>query len=116
MTALTWIKSTTDEWLNLELVNLSNVTTFGVYIIWHAGNPARVVRVGQGRIADRLAAHRVDREILAYKRFGNLYVTWAATGALGVGGIERYLANQLNPLAGDAFPQERPIAVNLPPW
>jgi hypothetical protein len=48
------VKSTTGVWLSLTQINLSNVRASGVYIIWHGGNPSRVVRVGQGDIAGRL--------------------------------------------------------------
>lgn len=113
MLTVTWIKSTNDTWLSLERVNLANVMTRGVYIIWHRGNPGRVVRVGQGVIADRLSAHRNDRKILAYANRG-LLVTWASVSAAQQDGVERYLADTWNPLVGDAFPDAAPIAVNSP--
>lgn len=113
MPNLTWIKSTTNTWLPLNTFNISSVNTFGVYIIWHAGTPGQVVRVGQGDIADRLNCHRLDREVQAYAA-RNLYVTWAAVGALQADGIERYLAEKWKPLVGTRFPDVVPIAVNSP--
>jgi hypothetical protein len=113
MLTVSWVKSTNNEWLSLEHVNLTNVATRGVYIIWHRGNPSRVVRVGQGVIADRLSAHRQDPKILAYARLG-LRVTWAAVPAAQRDGVERHLADTWNPLVGDAFPDVAPIAVNSP--
>jgi hypothetical protein len=56
MGTLSWIKSTENEWLSLDRVNLDPVTTTGVYIIWHGGPTPRTVRVGQGDIKARLTA------------------------------------------------------------
>ena len=109
-----WIKCTTGEWCNFNTVNLSGVTADGVYIIWHAGNPGCVVRVGQGNIAERIQKHRNDRQITQYAQSGTLYVTWAAIPALYQDGVERYLADMWHPLVGDAFPNVVPIAVNSP--
>ena len=109
-----WIKSTTDTWLSLERVNLANVRTVGVYMIWHTGNPGRVVRVGQGDIAERLTAHRRDPAITQFAKYGELRVTWASVPAVSLDGVERYLANRWKPLAGDAFPDSIPVAVNSP--
>lgn len=113
MLTVYWTKSTEKEWLHLQRVNLTDVTTEGVYIIWHGGNPSRVVRVGQGNIKDRLGCHRQDPKILSYGQHG-LWVTWAAVSAAQRDGVERYLANAWNPLVGDAFPDVTPIAVNSP--
>lgn|SRR5208337_903731 len=114
---LTW-KTCGDDghWCSLENLDLESVGDIaGVYIIWHAGNPGRVVRVGQGDpIKTRLSAHRNDREILAYKQFGALRVTWASVPYSQRDGVERYLANHWKPLVGAAFPDALPIAVNSP--
>lgn len=111
---ISWIKSQADNWLVLNTFNLSGVgNDTGVYIIWHGGNPSRVVRVGQGNIAERLGAHRVDAKVQAYARH-TLYVTWAVVAAHLMDGIERHLADTWNPLVGDAFPNAVPIAVNSP--
>jgi hypothetical protein len=83
-------------------------------MIWHEGNPGRVVRIGQGDIASRLGAHRQDPAILAYKKIGLLRVTWATVLAHQLDGVERYLANAWTPLVGDAFPAAAPLAVNSP--
>jgi hypothetical protein len=114
MLTVHWIKSTTGSYLPLETIDLADVSTSGVYVIWHEGNPGRVVRIGQGNIADRLAQHRKDPAILAYARQGTLRVIWAAVPAHQVGPVERYLANQWPPLVGDAFPDVAPLAVNSP--
>ena len=114
---VTWIKCGGDgHWCSLEDLNLDGIgDTAGVYIIWHEGNPARVVRVGQGNpIKDRLSAHRSDKEILAYNKKGTLRVTWAAVPLAQRNGVEMYLADHWTPLVGDVFPDALPIAVNSP--
>lgn len=113
MQNLVWTKCT-DGWCSLNRVNLSNVTTVGVYIIWHAGNPGRVVRIGQGNIKERLCCHRDDSAVQAYAKHGDLKVTWAAAPAGLLNGIERYLSDHWKPLVGDRFPDALPIPVNSP--
>lgn len=113
MLTVTWVKSNAGTWLPLERVNLSTVIDQGVYVIWFSANPPNVVRIGQGSIADRLKVHRQDQKILAYRASGELLVTWASVQAQYRDGVERYLADQHQPLVGDAFPDVRPIAVNL---
>ena len=116
MATVKWMACGDDRhWCSLEHLTLSSLSeTVGVYIIWHEGNPGRVVRVGQGNIADRLSAHRKDQNVLYYKKDGTLRVTWAAVPAGQLDGVERYLADQWDPLIGDAFPDAHPIAVNSP--
>lgn len=114
MLTVFWTKCVGDAWCSFERVDISNVRTTGVYIIWHGGNPGRVVRVGQGDISERLTAHRNDREILSYRNSGMLYVTWAAVPAQYLGGVERYLAELWKPLVGSRFPDVVPVAVNSP--
>lgn len=84
----------------------------GVYIIWQQSGP--VIRIGQGIIKDRIADHRITQAIT---RYDNLHVTWAPVSTSYRDGVERYLADTLNPIVGDVFPDTNPIAVNLPwPW
>lgn len=114
---VTWIKCGDDgHWCSLEDLNLDGVgNVVGIYIIWHEGNPGHVVRVGQGKIKDRLSAHRNDKEILAYEKKGTLRVTWAKVSSQSDrDGAERYLADTWNPPVGEAFPDVDPIAVNSP--
>ena len=114
MLNVTWIKLTTGDWCPFQTVNLNGVAAQGVYIIWHAGNPSRVVYVGQGDIASRLRSHRTRPDINGYARYGSLYVTWASVPASQQDGVERYLADKWSPLVGDAHPDVLPIAVNTP--
>lgn len=109
-----WIKSKADSWLNLNTFNMETCAAYGVYVIWHSGNPGRVVYVGQGNpVATRLTSHRTDRRIQQYAD-KTLLVTWATVPATQQDGVERYLADQWNPLVGDAHPDVLPIAVNSP--
>jgi hypothetical protein len=109
-----WFKSKADSWLQLNTVNLDMVTESGVYVIWHGGNPSRVVYVGQGGpVAPRLAAHRTDSRIQRYAA-QTLYVTWASVPAGQRDGVERHLADRWTPLVGDTHPNVLPIAVNSP--
>jgi hypothetical protein len=113
---LSWIKCKENIWCPLLTVNLADVETIGVYVIWHGrkgDQNARVVRLGQGDIADRLKAHRKDDEVLAYQDFG-LYVTWAYVPEEDLDGVERHLADRWKPLVGEQFPDAEPIVVNSP--
>ena len=85
----------------------------GVYVIWHGGTTPWTVYLGQGNIAERLAAHRSDARIIKYSSLG-LFVTWAAVAPLLRDGVERFLADQLKPKEGEAHPQSAPIPVTLP--
>jgi hypothetical protein len=113
MLTIQWIKSQTNTWLELETFNLESANGAGVYVIWHDGQPAKAVKVGQGNIRDRLAAHRNDNAILRYRSHGTLRVTWAIVPAAQHDGVERYLGDYYRPLVGDRFPDAVPIPVNL---
>src|SRR5262245_13817773 len=82
-----------DHWCSLENLDLKTAKGYGIYIIWHEGNPGYVVHIGQGVIADRLSVHRNDDEILAYVRtalfasHGQLYRQ--QPNAMGLRGILR---------------------------
>lgn len=113
---LEWVKCEGDVWCSFERLDLSNVISFGVYVIWKppalALSTPQVIRVGQGNIAERIAAHRLDPEITQYGP--GLLVTWAEVLGYYVDGVEAFLAQQLRPAVGDRFPLAPPIAVNLP--
>lgn len=114
---LTWNKCEGNQWCPFLTVNLQHPSfrgVTGVYIIWHGGQNPSTVYVGSGDIADRLAAHRSDPRILQYSSLG-LFVTWASVTPQPIRyGIERYLAEQLRPGVGEAYPNVSPIAANLP--
>jgi hypothetical protein len=111
-----WKKCGQDgHWCSLVDIDLSTMTECsGVYIIWHTGNPGRVVYVGQGDVKKRLGTHRKDAEILSYREYGKLRVTWAEVPARHQDGVERHLADTWNPLVGDHHPDAAPIEVNSP--
>ncbi|MFM5977563.1 MAG: hypothetical protein ACKO99_14630 [Dolichospermum sp.] len=101
----------------LEGVNLTELSKYrlsGVYIIWYEGIEERVVRIGQGIILDRLSVHRNTHEIMSYKQFGELFVTWTIVEPKLQNGIENYLGYTLKPLVAERFPDVVPIPVNLP--
>ena len=109
---LNWITCGNNHWCNLKNLDLTDISDVGVYIIWHTGEPSRVVRVGQGNIKNRLSEHRKDDEILAY---GELRVIWATVALKSKrDGIERHLAEHWKPLIGHNFPNVAPIDVNCP--
>lgn len=88
----------------------------GVYMIFYLGDdhtPGKVVRVGQGDIADRIAVHREDPEVLAYRDRG-LLVTWATVHGQQQGGVEKHLSDAFEPLVGERFPNRTAIEVNSP--
>jgi|SRR6266849_2768221 len=62
MLSVRWIKCTRRASLPLEAVDLSNVGTIGVYVIWHDGSPQRVVKIGQGDIGERAIARPVGQK------------------------------------------------------
>lgn len=109
-------KCTGGTWCPFETVDLAHdaFDAGGVYIIWYGGTDPRVVYVGQALVLrDRLAAHRGDDRVLAYRRFG-LYVTWTVLGAAERDAVEAYLADSYSPLVGDRHPDVPPTAVNSP--
>ena len=113
---VTWNRCDGHIWCKLNTVDLTDNhfdSMTGVYVIWHGGNNPKTVRVGQGFIKDRIAAHRLDPEVQDYAQHG-LFVTWASLPGHLRNGVEAYLAQQLNPLVGDRFPNAPTIAVNLP--
>ena len=102
------------HWCNLMTLDLDSINvTAGVYIIWHGGDNATIVRIGQGNIADRLGNHQDDSKILKYKEHG-LFVTWASVDEEYLDGVEAYLGDALPPLVGDRFPDCPHISVNSP--
>ena len=111
-----WVKCAGGLWCPFDYIDLSKIRAHGVYVIWKpSGGTFRhsaVVRVGNGDIASRLAAHRMETAI---NRHGpDLLVTWAEVAGLFSGGVEVYLAQQLRPLVGQRFPLAVPVEVNLP--
>ena len=111
---LTW-KKYESGWYRLEALNVTDVYDEGVYIIWQLPSK-EFVYVGQGDIAMQIAKRREDPTITEHRKSGTLYVTWASVPITSWDGIERYLANQYNPMEGPSHPDVPPIPVNLPPF
>jgi len=93
---------------NLNLDSDSFKDKRGVYIIWYSET---VVRLGSGIIKDRIEAHRKDPEI---NKYPDMKVTWAKINANQMQGVEAYLADVLEPVVGERFPDRTQIEVNLP--
>ena len=113
---LNWIKCGGGNWCFLSRVNLLHhhfMNLEGVYVIWHAGQNAATVYVGQGNIAERLTYHRTNTEILVYSQLG-LFVTWAQVDSLIRDGVERFLIDRLQPKVNVRAPAAPPVYVNLP--
>ena len=114
---LTWNKCVGDKWCPFLTVNLDHEHfrgMEGVYVIWHGGQAPWTVYVGQGAIADRIRAHRQEKEILQYSPLG-LFVTWAQVQTGSRDGVERSLIERLGPKVGTRSPLAPSIQVN-PPW
>lgn len=110
-----WAKMPNNTYCPLMELNLDYIqNTKGVYAIWQISPVPRTIRLGQGYIGQRLATHRKDKAVMAYHTSGVYYASWIIPPAAFLDGIERYLAEKLRPLVGDAFPDVAPIAVNLP--
>lgn len=114
MLHLNWIKCQKNQWCPLNRVDLSYVTTQGVYVIWYSGNPGKVVYVGQGNLSARITADRFNLDITQYAKHGRLHVTWAAVPAADRDGVVRHLADKLNPLVGAVHRDVVPLAANAP--
>lgn len=116
MVIVTWISRGREGWCSLDLVDLKGLRTVGVYMIWYAGDPGRVVCVGQGDIATALVALKADKKVLSYKAKGDLLVTWAEVSAARIDGIERYLSETWSPLIAGQSTDAASIEVNSPGW
>ncbi len=115
MIELQWIKSIDYKWLDLNRLDLRQVKGEGVYVIWHGGLNPRVVRVGQGNLAEKLALHRQSPRLMWYASQGNLFVTWAEISSrVHRDGIEIYLTQLFAPLLVDRVPAVPPIPVRSP--
>jgi len=110
---LNWMRREGTSWCGLYDVCLEGVRDIGVFVIWHASDPRRWVKVGQGHIADCIAMQRDDFAIARYRHLG-LHVAWAAVSMAEIDGVEAYLAIVCRPLIRDASPDSVPIPVDLP--
>lgn len=110
-------------------VKLETVRSEGVYVIYSMPNllgvqdmralgnilaGPRTIYVGQGVVADRLQQHRSNQTMRAMNSQSTLYVAFADLGSGDRDHVERWLANRLQPMLGDAHPNAVPVEVNLP--
>ena len=112
MLHLRWAKPESG-WHALKTVDLQDAKVYGIYVIWHEGDPGRVVCVGQGNIRDRLKFQRRNAEVQKYAKHSTLRVMWAIVPIHQADGVEHYLAGYLRPLIASFRPDAQPIAVNL---
>lgn len=116
MIVVSWSRSENQDWFALDRVRPSSVYGAGVYLVWNAGQGARVVCVGQGTIATELERIKGDARVLALKSRGALLVTWATVSKARVDGVERYLAETWPPLIEQPRADAKPLEVNSPAW
>ena len=105
-----WIRYKKKGWCELNSLNLENISTCGVYIIWKP--QSFVVRIGQGDISSALHSLRNNPKITHFGR--DLLVTWAFVPENCMDGVERFLYEQFSPMTADPLPNARLIQVNLP--
>ncbi len=115
-TSLAWRKCEGDMWclflkVNLDHERLRNLE--GVYVIWHGGRNPATVYVGQGNVAERLRGHRDDIRVLRHAH-KDLFVTWAPVDGEIADGVERFLAEHLQPIVDERRPDRAPVPVNFP--
>ena len=105
------------KWANLKILGMSE----GIYILWYPETEARpfqAVYVGQGIIRNRIDHHRGNHSRILHKVVARyLRLTWTIVpSVIDRNAIERYLAETLQPLVGEAWPDVLPVRVNLPNW
>ena len=107
-----WAKYKKQGWCKLNTLNLEQVKSFGVYIIWKPQSKNSVIRIGQGNISDQLQTLRNNPNIA---QFGdNLLVTWASVPEKYRDGVERYLYEQYSPVSVEKITNSRLVYVNMP--
>lgn len=112
-----WVKNTTNgqyfDFLRLDLNSAYFNGREGVYVIWYASpSEARVIRVGQGNIGERLKEHISNWQITQFSKSGQLKVTWALVPKIMQDGIEAFLFDYYRPLVGERTPSVNPVKVN----
>lgn len=116
---VTWIKNTqNNDWFDFLRLNLDApyfLNKKGVYVIWYTSpGTAKVIRLGQGFISERLKEHRSNPDITNYASYGQIKVAWILLNDTYLSGVEKYLARVYSPLIGERFPDEvSEIQVNL---
>jgi hypothetical protein len=117
---LRWVKSTKGLWCRLDRVRLAHEHfdgLEGVFVVFACiwMNRAQAIRLGQGRLRERLEEMRSDEEVAVYAASG-LSVTWATVWPPDMDGVERFLAESLRPRVKTPVPTAPAVRVNLPEW
>ena len=122
MLSVNWVKCNGGNWCSFKRVDLKKVTAKGVYAIGYKSSTTDAiltVYVGQGDVAERVEEHRsgntaTSKKILGYATEGTMVVTWAAINAEIRDGVEKYLADELEPIVGHTHPDVDAIPVSKP--
>ena len=112
---LTWQRCTGSMYCNFRSVNLQHEhfnQLAGVYVVWSAGEPRVVQRVGRGNIRDQLTALRARTDLPPAEQ--QLQVTWARVPESLQASVVEYLSAQLAPRLGAAAAGGAATPVNLP--
>jgi hypothetical protein len=81
---------------------------YGIYLLYHDGDPQRPLLIGRGDIRHHLRLLANDPEIAAFSVLAAVPEQYAA-------GVERYLVEQLDPrIRQDSIGSAAQIPVNLP--
>jgi hypothetical protein len=112
--AVEWQRHAEGHWCQLEKLDPPPPAEPGVYIIWHGGARPRVLRVGHGVLADRLAELGEDPRLCSYRRYGTLFVTWAEISQDLARGAAKYIANRFRPVHTDALTGVTTVPVTAP--
>lgn len=114
---LQWFKPAGDEWCRLDKLELAELDSVGVFVVWRAGDLGRtsaVLYVGHGALRHAIADCR-RAPILSHHAGDGLRVTWATVDPRDVDGVAAYLYQQLRPLWGEVrHSAAAPRPVNLP--
>lgn len=90
---------------------------FGVYVIWEFVAPGHkeIIKVGQGKVRERLSAHKKDIDIVGDgSRLRIMLAAWAEVDPKYVDGVEAFLGRVLAPSVGERFPDAEEVMVNPP--
>lgn len=115
-TPIYWVKRGYDRWYRLDGFDegINSLRYKGVYIIWYfdTANTARTVKVGKGRLRERLVAERRSPELQAYAH-RPLYVTWALVRDCHLNSVAISLSQKLQPFVEEWFAGDTGIFVGL---
>jgi hypothetical protein len=106
-----WAKRADGGWYSLDSFDADRSLLDGqkgVFVVFRGG---LVIAVGGGVLAEGLQR---QRKALQPRLAPDLEVTWAAVEEKRIEGIEKFLQEQLSPLAGSRIVNCRSTSVNLP--